>query len=264
MKVRVVSDLHLEFNYEDEASHLKLVPPQDEDAETVLIVAGDVCPIKYGERRIPTFFQGVSSRFKHVVYVLGNHEHYGWDFSSTIDAARELIAADNVSVFGSKVDEVTIEGVRFIGATLWTSMNAHPEIARVVESTLHDYHLVQLNSHHLYASDTIEAHLAAVDDLEKALVGRDNSKTIIVSHHLPTFQAVSPRFMKTSRDRIISHGFASNLDELIIRLKPRAWVFGHTHDPYFGSIGETELFCNPHGYPRELGNGFNPALGFHV
>lgn len=77
MKIRVVSDLHLEFYSEimmteDFVEHL--LPSMDSDSSTVLVLAGDMCTLK--KRKSFEFFLNiVCPRFKKVLYVYGNHEY---------------------------------------------------------------------------------------------------------------------------------------------------------------------------------------------
>ena len=92
MRIALASDIHLEFG----PIELK----NTENAE-VLILSGDICVAAdlnpYGEDdeersvRIHTFFQGCCSEFKHVMYVVGNHEHYHGDFTKTISKLKECL-----------------------------------------------------------------------------------------------------------------------------------------------------------------------------
>ena len=40
----------------------------------------------------------------------------------------------------------------------------------------------------------------------------------------------------------------------------RLWIHGHTHAPCNYTVGETQVICNPRGYPGESGNGFDLEL----
>lgn len=55
---------------------------------------------------------------KPVLYVPGNHEFYGGSIAGTVDELKRLSAGSNIRVLDD--DEVVIEGVRFLGSTLWT------------------------------------------------------------------------------------------------------------------------------------------------
>src|SRR5712691_9419481 len=108
MKIHILSDLHLEFSEQ----HPPLELP-DTGAD-VVVLAGDIdngtCAIDWAEETFP---------HKTVLYVPGNHEYYG---AQLPDAARVLRAraAESPNVHLLDNDELVIDGVRFLGTTLWT------------------------------------------------------------------------------------------------------------------------------------------------
>ena len=101
MKVNVISDLHLEFD--------DLILPGGD----VLILSGDICEAKnvkkdqYSEDvvqfkfehkrsdRYIRFFVEECAKYKHVIYVMGNHEHYGFRFDKTYNHLKENLP-DNI------------------------------------------------------------------------------------------------------------------------------------------------------------------------
>ena len=103
MKIQLLSDLHIEFqSYE--------YPDCDSD---VVVLAGD----------IHTKGQGVKWAIenildKPVIYVLGNHEYYGKTYPKLVAEVKELARGTNVHIL--ERDVVTINGVNFLGCTLWT------------------------------------------------------------------------------------------------------------------------------------------------
>jgi len=126
MKIAICSDIHLEFG----AISLE----NTENAE-VLILSGDICVAKeildrdpYETRfddkssRIHLFFQECCARFKHVVYISGNHEHYHGDFAETFKIFRERLGYLTKLHILDK-ESVLINDVMFLGGTLWTDMN---------------------------------------------------------------------------------------------------------------------------------------------
>lgn len=81
MRTRVLSDLHLEFMEADERSLFIESIPTDCD---VLVLAGDVD----GGASLHDTLRAFADRFRHVVYVLGNHEFYGTSVAERLDAIR--------------------------------------------------------------------------------------------------------------------------------------------------------------------------------
>jgi predicted phosphodiesterase len=128
MKIGIASDVHLEFG------PLVIENPGDVD---VLVLSGDICTAKdlsyeasmYGDTRSHTtsqryqdFFKQVSKDFKHVVYVLGNHEHYNFDFKYTASHIKSQLAHhENIYVLDREVK--VIDDITFVGGTMWTNMN---------------------------------------------------------------------------------------------------------------------------------------------
>ena len=69
---------------------------------------------------------------------------------------------------------------------------------------------------------------------------------VVVTHHLPSFQAIAPRYREQNNT-----AYASNLDHLF-RHPLIAWVCGHTHEPLYKLINDIPLIINSVGYPLEL------------
>ena len=102
MKIQVLSDLHLEHGG---------YAPEHHPATDVIALAGDLAPYTEGlvERLSEHWANG-----PHILYVLGNHEFYGTE----IDEARGQLTGIHLLDPGM----IRIDGVRFIGATLWTDL----------------------------------------------------------------------------------------------------------------------------------------------
>src|SRR5688572_2495880 len=98
MKLNVLSDLHL--------SRGPLPVPQN-DAD-VVVLAGDIA-------RPAEAMAWASGFAKPVLYVPGNHEFYGGSIEGTIAELKRLSAGTSIRVLHD--EEVTIEGVRFLGRT---------------------------------------------------------------------------------------------------------------------------------------------------
>jgi len=313
LHIREVSDLHLEFMYDlydrgsDHAKKelLKILPPLPTDKKSVLVVAGDLATAKQPQR-IATFFEILQPRFKHFIYVLGNHEHYGMYMSDTLDAIASRLKDSptlnmkKITVVGNEPVKVKIGEVTFICGTLWTDYSLGPSdsadlqlfireqwareaayrrrgkiedaehLKRFIEE--HFENSSDLQQLHLIISRSITDHKRILDDtglgvtpsqlaaevfnptlvkFEEWLKEGDNSKTVVVTHHMPSFDAVALQYTTDPATRMLNHAFASNLNDFIKLHQPAMWFFGHTHVKYNGTIGKTILHCNPLGYPHE-------------
>ena len=153
MRVAVTSDVHLEFGF------LDIRNTNDAD---VLILSGDIlvasalrerdiAEIMEGRghsERFHQFFRQACQEFKHVIYVMGNHEHYDGDFAKTEFRIRSHLGYLKNLHFLEK-DSVKIDDVTFIGGTLWTDMNKEDSLTMYhVARRMNDFQIVK-NSNHM-------------------------------------------------------------------------------------------------------------------
>lgn len=268
LHIRQLSDVHLEFHYDlfdgghgrAAAMVKELLPPLPTDKKSVLIIGGDLAPI-YKVQRIITFLTLVQPRFRHVIYVLGNHEHYHGLLEDNedrlLDALHEAgLEMNAITVVGNRPRVVVQNGVRFICGTLWTNYLGMNEMSMELSSRyLNDHHTIQLSTAQprlITPHDLLSIFNGTVVEFKHALErSPDMKRTVVVTHHMPSYQAIDPMFTLSERDRLLNGAFASDLDEFILAYQPAYWFFGHTHTPYRGKVGETQLVCNPIGYPNE-------------
>jgi len=275
LKIRTCSDLHLEHFYDtfdtpSSAASRKLeeiLPPLPADAETVLVAAGDIATAKRSQR-FDSFFQLAGPRFRHIILVLGNHEHYGSrmeDTQFTIEAAAERAFGDNcedkVTIAGNEPVKVEIDGVTFVCGTLWTDYGrkaaggVHERLSRIhldVAKCITDHRvIIAEDGKGVTPTQLTQIHDATLKQFGQWMANADNSRTVVVTHHMPSFQAVHPMYRSDPLTSVLNHAFTSDLDDFILEYQPVLWIFGHTHTDYNGKIGETELWCNPLGYPHE-------------
>jgi len=138
MKIFLTSDLHTEKSQKTFDPHydygcLQFNYPEDAD---VIVLAGDVGEWVNG-------LEWARNRFKDkpIVYVPGNHEYYDSDLS-IIDELRNK--AMELDVFLLDNEAVTIDGVRFLGTTLWTDLNRYsPEVVDHAWHEINDYRYIK-------------------------------------------------------------------------------------------------------------------------
>lgn len=232
MKIQYVSDLHTEgwVGYEN------YFPKIDSDTD-VLVVAGDACT----HHSMGFFMQWVKSVEIPVVYVPGNHEYYRASLKD-IDIILKMVQQDipNLNVLLSET--VEIEGVTFIGTTLWTELNNPLQEMYLVRS-MRDFHVISDMSLDVWKSMFEKQR----DYLSHALYNTRGKQRVVVTHHSPSLRSIAPKWEGSS----INLGFHSDLDYLIEKEQPVAWIHGHTHDSMDYKIGETRVVCNPRGYTGE-------------
>ena len=250
MRIRPVSDLHEEFMPWDPGT---ATPEHD-----VVVIAGDlVTRMSRGPARIHAL--GLDER--PVIYVGGNHEHYGSKRDSELAKAREAAAAfPNVHVLQD--DEVVIGGTRFLGATLWTDFRLFGEerqreamvLAGSKGAGMNDYQRIRLASRD-YARfrplDSVSEHMRTVAWLKARLSEPFDGPTVVVTHHAPSVLSL-PDDM---RDDLLSSAYASRLDELVASSGAALWVHGHIHEAQDYVLGATRVLSNPRGYVQWVGYG---------
>ena len=241
-----MSDLHLEF-YSPEKEVLS-IPSHEDDAESTLILAGDIGVISKA-RTIKPFLLKCADQFKHVIYVAGNHEFYNGCMTNGIDVLSEYVKSlNNVHVLDNR--SIFIDGIKIIGSTMWTDFNKNdPLIKTMAKSFMSDYELIRhtdkLGNWVRITPDLIyDHHIKAVEFIETELSNSDVD-TVVVTHHMPSFLSVHSKYAGKQSNFF----FASELYDLICKHKPKVWVHGHTHDSMDYMIEETNVVCNPKGYP---------------
>lgn len=271
MKIKVVSDLHLEF------SDVNI--PNDENVD-VLILSGDILVAKdlhdhpepinplvpLGTRqeaavRYRDFLRRCSARFPHVIYVAGNHEFYHGRFYAGIDWLREE-CAKYPNIHYLEQDTVIIDGVVFVGGTLWTDMNkGDPLTLHHIRDMMNDFRVIKNDKKGfipLKPADAIERHIQTKAYIKHVLDNHKDQKCVVVGHHTPSHNSCHPRY---SHDQLMNGGYHSDLSEFILN-HPQIvlWTHGHTHNVYDYLIGTTRIICNPRGYETE---GYSEETGWN-
>lgn len=248
MLINYCSDLHLEFDIhaDDFAGALRgLANPDNAD---VLVLAGDIT-VKNRVRWIEL----MSSQYKHVVYVFGNHEFYKSNLDSVERKTREALAhLENVHVLQNQ--SVTLDGVRFHGTTLWTDLNrGNPLTGMAAEGAMNDFRLIRCDNgeSRWTANRWTREHATALTFLTNAVQPGD----VVVTHHAPSFQSIHPRY----KGQELNYAYASDLEDFITAAEPSYFFHGHVHDSFFYAVGKTIVACNPRGYAgHEINPNFNP------
>lgn len=266
MKIRLISDIHNEFR----VLNLSVM---DDEKEQILILAGDigVATDLNRQRTIIDFLEDMDSRFKKVIYVLGNHEFYDCNKPDVLDKIHE--ETDHLeNTFILQDSFIDIDGVIFVGATLWTDLhNGNPLIINESKRGMNDYHIIK-NSDDGYArftpDDSVKEHHMSREYIFHIASENRDKKVVVISHHSPSYQSIHEKW-RSSIDMTLNYNFFSDLDEQIdANDNIGLWVHGHCHDSFDYNIGKTRVACNPRGYSHykdDQENGsFDPCLVLEV
>lgn len=267
--IREISDLHLEFEvYNNSKRHYPdryfSLPVLDTDSETVLILAGDIALIDRPYMYVP-MLEEMSTRFKAVIYVCGNHEFYHYSVKSGYHKLRQEI--QHTGTFLLQNDKIKIDDVTFIGATLWTDFNKHNYSDMVsAQMGLADFKFIRTGTaidphlRKLRPADVVSMHLDSVAYIESVLTEvklKNDEKAVVVTHHAPSYQSIHPMYYGDPYNAC----YYSDLDGMVLKYEPELWFHGHMHNSFNYHIGRTNIICNPRGYtPKELNKDFNPLL----
>jgi predicted MPP superfamily phosphohydrolase len=276
MRVNLMSDLHLEF--------ADLVLPGGD----VLILSGDVCEAKNIKKdhyhkdlvlleherkdqrpdRFYRFLEEECSKYSQVVYVMGNHEHYGFQVQKTYNQIASQLP-DNVYLLENQTH--TIEDVTFVGATLWTDMNKGDALTRMhLRNYMNDYRQITMFNeaksayHRMIPEYTEEQHWKSRNFIRETVEGKPDQKFVVVTHHAPSKASIKPRYQG---DHLTNGGYSSDLSEFILdNPQIKVWTHGHTHDTFDYMVGETRVLCNPRGYAgyEERSHEFDASFGFDI
>ncbi|MGR8932131.1 MAG: metallophosphoesterase [Gammaproteobacteria bacterium] len=225
MRINYFSDVHLEFGEQR---------PPDVDAD-VIIAAGD----------IGVFTQGVEwlkALNKPVIYVAGNHEFYGGEYHEVMRALKEQCLGSKI-LFMEK-DQHVIQGVRFLGCTLWTDLFVDgDEKAAAIGKTLNDFRKIRFNAEPFNQSHFSTLHKEAKEWLEKQLAIPYPGQTIVVTHHAPTEWSwiETPNALKKM-------AYCNDLKWLFHEYEITAWFHGHVHNMGDYRIADARILSNTRGY----------------
>jgi predicted phosphodiesterase len=221
MKIKVVSDLHLEF------SDVNI--PNDENCD-VLILSGDIMTAEdlhdhpetsYGmysnvsldnlgrrqavAQRFRDFLKRVSFQFPHVVYVAGNHEFYHGRWDASLDHLRDE-CAKFTNVYFLERDMKVIDDVVFVGGTLWTDMNnGDPLTLHAVRDMMNDFRVIKKDNEgftRLKPVDTAHRHKKTLGYIKQIITEHKDKKCVVVGHHSPSSLSTHEQY----KDETIMNG----------------------------------------------------------
>ena len=250
VRSNVLSDLHLSRGE---------LPLPDTDADLV-ILAGDL-------GRPAEAFAWARRIDRPVLYVPGNHEFYGGEMSAVLGDMRARCTGTTIRVLDR--DEIVVDGVRFLGTTLWTDfmLFGDGEPRNVAMQAAQRF---SRDFSRILVEDGGAARLFTPEDsallfersarwLAERLATPHAGPTVVVTHHAPSPRSVHPRFDGSP----INAAFVSQAEHLIRGDQVRLWVHGHTHDSFDYRVDGTRVVCNPRGYARDgvdENPGFDPML----
>lgn len=254
ISLRIYSDIHQEIREVDESFFNIAV--LDNEKDQILILAGDYDqinrlnkPFKESMLR-KEMFKSLCERFKYVLYVFGNHEYYQGKIGGSYSDKNLSFSHDipNLHILSRYTPSVYIDGIKFVGATLWTSLNNVSYLDKYKVSDVSK--IKQFNKGrfgHLQKDFVVSEHEQDLKWIKNEIKGEDN---VVVITHYPPIHIVDPRY----KNDIWKDHNCNQLNDFILENKQiRLWVCGHVHqkDLLIKNVGETKIFMNTIGNKKQ-------------
>ncbi len=226
MNIQIISDVHLEFGSFD-------FPDQDCD---VLVAAGDIGVGLEGLEWLQTLD-------KPVIYVAGNHEYWGYDINELQDELIGMSKGSNVRYLEKK--SVVIDGVRFLGCTMWTDFNEcdDKEMMTDLQNIMNDFRYVSLDNSTITPEQLIKINHDCKKWLDRELAKKHDGPTIVVTHHAPTKKSWAG-----DPDDYLKFAYCNQLELTLKENQIDLWAHGHIHHASDYTKHGVRVVCNPRGY----------------
>ena len=254
MRLQLLSDLHLEANPGFVA--------EPAPGAGLLVLAGDVGSYQarsagamaepdWGLRRFSPLPQHAGWPTP-VLFVPGNHEYDGLDFEQAHAGLRA--ACDRLGIIWLEREQLLLDGVRFVGTTLWADYDALAQgldLTRALQQRgkafrAANFYLQKMGTRRgdalFDAAAMREQALVCQHWLEQALVQPHDGPTVVVTHFAPSLRSADPRYGRTPG----TAGFCNALDPWLERAD--LWLHGHLHCAHDYRVGRCRVVANPLGY----------------
>jgi DNA repair exonuclease SbcCD nuclease subunit len=254
MKGSVASDLHLEHHA------LADLPGGD-----LLLLSGDVWAVapmrpkaqdadsRAWRKRYTKFCQEELIKYKHVLLIMGNHEHYGGIFEDTADILRTFLSAHAPHAILLDNETTEVDGVVFIGTTLWAPYGFGTWQHIAIQKGMNDFHCIRTmerldeyptpsRGRTLVVPDIYKQYVNAKLFLEDALRLNQGKPTVVMTHHAPSHLCL------VEQSREFNDAYASNQHNLLDSFDIAMWTYGHTHDNKRVRVNHTLIVSNQRGY----------------
>lgn len=240
MKIRLLSDLHLEFLRRPHLFIKILAKSEKESPSDVLVLAGDIHSANGIQDALSTF----ADLFSNVVFVSGNHEFYQSSPTKVEKSIRKVVERyPNLHWLNNSSCEVA--GQRFLGGTFCGSPNES-------KWAMNDFGIIMNFKPWVYEQNALARRF-----LEANVVETD----VVVTHHLPSYEVVDPKYAGSALNKF----FVCSMDRVIERQRPKLWLHGHTHSSVDRTLHSTKIACNPYGYDLvETNPNFIPNLQINL
>lgn len=242
MKIFYASDIHSEYMRYPE------VPRFGHDAD-IIVLAGD---IGVGVQA-NSYVSAVAADYPgaHIIWVAGNHEFYGGELDGRLEEFRRF-AQSQPRIHFLENSKLEIDGVEFLGCTLWTDFSVMGEQSAQDCKLWGWRHLadgsnIRCGERPLRSDDLAARFRNSYGWLDRELHHCNPARTVVITHFPPCREA---RHGNIPEDYLSAY-FQANAKTLVDRHQMSFWIYGHNHWSDQMQFGKTRVLSNQFGYPNE-------------
>lgn len=154
-------------------------------------------------------------------------------YERVLEFARD--EATSLGIHLLEKDQVIIDGVRFLGTTLWTDFEVEEPLLprslayRYANGSMTDFSIIRYRDRLLSAQDSHELHKEARAWITERLAEPFAGKTVVVTHHLPHRGSIDRQF----HHHPLNPAFASHMPELA---RPPVNLCQRRREPHFVEV----------------------------
>ena len=271
MKIRIVSDLHVDVNKQGNFGFRH-------ETQDILLIAGDIAG---SYRKEEQWLEGLSKDITCPIYVVaGNHLGYDYLYEPMHFFGDKVTGTKQWSIDYLKNntpknvhyldgDYVGIGEYIIFGGTMYSDYKLYPnrELSqRAGENYLNDFRYVYTLDKKkkvvrpVNTDDYIQWHRLFMRRL-RACLKKTDKNILVLSHFAPSPKSISEKYRK-GIDVAVNASYCSDLEKFIMdNPRIKLWVHGHMHDSFDYNVGDCRVVCEPYGYSRENKIGHRRYLG---
>lgn len=251
MKIRVLSDLHIDVN----DTYPNCEPLQLENNDVFTIVAGDTA----GSPEIA--IDWIQENVQKGLVVSGNHIVYSGDKRPIQDLKQKMAQVFPKEGPITYLDQMTgvmskeVDGILFVGTTLYTDYALSPDIlaenamryAGSKSLGMNDFRFGYTKSQGkirpIIPPDYRRWFIESKKEMTRIIEANPNKEVVVITHHCPSEKCCTDEW------NLLNPSYASNLENFI-KEHPniKLWIAGHVHQRKNFKIGNCLVLMNPRGY----------------
>jgi len=256
MKFDICSDLHLDHYLKYNSNYSSFIKRNFKEINSDnLIIAGDLS--NYNNITME-FLLEIKKYYKNIIITWGNHDLYmignrqkeKYEFNS-FNRIKEIkeFCKNNKNIYYLDGNIIEINGIRIAGTGNWYNL-PNEKTEKQWEKVMNDSRYIFegnfynenkiLNSQKLYFKEKAK--------LENFVNKNIDILITHVSMYQPTLDEGLP--LKYIRDLNNIFYYTDSI-ELLKRINPKIYIFGHTHEEYNFKKDNINIYCNTLGYPGE-------------